>query len=98
MSTNSVLTVHAPRSPAGTSLSPIIVVGNFLGLQPAYGSAVCDPGLTPAGHVSLANAEQAEREAVRREVLAEREAAAPAELERAVDARIAERWGAVAGT
>jgi hypothetical protein len=46
---------------------------------------------TPAGHVSRENAEQAERDAIRQEILAERAAAANAELEAAVDARIAQR-------
>jgi hypothetical protein len=37
-----------------------------------------------------------ERDSVRREILAEREAAANAELEAAIDARIAERRGTAA--
>lgn len=48
---------------------------------------------TPVGHVGREAAEDAERSVVRLEILAEREDAARAELEAAVDARINQRRG-----
>ena len=48
---------------------------------------------TPAGHVSAENAEQAERDVMRLEILKERAAEAAAALEREIDARLAQRRG-----
>ena len=51
---------------------------------------------TPAGHVSRDVAEQAARDAMRLEILKEREASARAALEQEITRRLAERRGTAA--